>query len=71
MYQPGVTLEDIERETILEAVRYWHGNRVKTAEALEISPRTLHSRLVRYGEQGHAVPPAPAPFGRDAEEQAS
>lgn len=70
MYQPGVTLEQIERETILDAVRYWHGNRVKTAEALGISPRTLHSRLVQYTEQGHDVPPAPAPFAREAEAQA-
>lgn len=45
----GVTsLDDMEREAILAALRVTGGNRTKAANALGISARTLRSKLSRY-----------------------
>jgi len=45
---PGRTLNDIERNVILEALKYHHGNRTHTAKALGISIRTLRNKLAEY-----------------------
>jgi two-component system, response regulator FlrC len=45
---PGQTLNDIERNVILEALKYHHGNRTHTAKALGISIRTLRNKLADY-----------------------
>ncbi|MGK5081682.1 sigma 54-interacting transcriptional regulator [Bdellovibrionota bacterium FG-1] len=47
-WMPGQTLNDIERNVILEALKYHHGNRTHTAKALGISIRTLRNKLADY-----------------------
>ncbi len=49
---PGKTLNDIERNVILEALQYHHGNRTHTARALGISIRTLRNKLADYRKLG-------------------
>lgn len=50
---PGeVGLKDVERETILGTLRRMDGSRRKTAEALDMSERTLRHKLKQYREAG-------------------
>jgi transcriptional regulator with PAS, ATPase and Fis domain len=49
---PGQTLNDIERNVILEALKYHSGNRTHTAKALGISIRTLRNKLADYRLMG-------------------
>lgn len=58
-YSPGITLEQIEREAILAALRHFRGNRTATARALGISARTLTTRIKDYKDCGYDVPPPP------------
>jgi two-component system response regulator FlrC len=48
--EPG--LKDIERDTILSALRRLQGSRRKTAEALAMSERTLRHKIKQYREAG-------------------
>jgi transcriptional regulator with PAS, ATPase and Fis domain len=52
---PGQTLNDIERNVILEALKYHSGNRTHTARALGISIRTLRNKLADYRRMGLQV----------------
>ena len=52
---PGKTLNDIERNVILEALQYHQGNRTHTARALGISIRTLRNKLAEYRVLGIQV----------------
>lgn len=47
-WQPGLTLEDIEKEVILKALSFYHGNKTRTAEALGVAIRTIDNKLARY-----------------------
>ncbi len=47
-WKPGTTLDDIEKNVILEALQYHQGNRTHTARALGISIRTLRNKLADY-----------------------
>lgn len=47
-WQPGMTLEGIEKEAILQAFRFFRGNKTSTSIALGIAIRTLDSKLERY-----------------------
>jgi two-component system response regulator FlrC len=50
---PGeVGLKDVERETILGTLKRMDGSRRKTAEALDMSERTLRHKLKQYREAG-------------------
>jgi two-component system response regulator FlrC len=51
-WAPGRTLDDIERNVILEALEYHHGNRTHTAKALGISIRTLRNKIADYRRLG-------------------
>jgi DNA-binding NtrC family response regulator len=51
-------LEEVERQTILQALRQHDFNRTETARALGISRRTLVYKLQRLREQGCSVDPA-------------
>jgi DNA-binding NtrC family response regulator len=47
--RPGVqTLDDVERDTILQALAQCHGNKKKAAELLGIQRPTLYNKLKRY-----------------------
>ncbi len=45
-------LKDVERETILDALRRMDGSRKRTAETLNMSERTLRHKLKQYREAG-------------------
>lgn len=45
-------LKDVERETILDTLRRMGGSRSRTAEALNMSDRTLRHKLKQYREAG-------------------
>ena len=48
--QIGMSLPEIERIAILETLKLHGGNKTKTAAALGIGLRTLHSKLKEYGQ---------------------
>jgi DNA-binding NtrC family response regulator len=48
----GMTLDEVERQHILMALRRNNGNRTATATALGISRRTLYYKLEEYERQG-------------------
>jgi DNA-binding protein Fis len=52
----GRTVAEVERDLILETLRYCLGNRTRTAAVLGISIRTLRNKLHDYARQGVAVP---------------
>ncbi|MGK5088600.1 sigma-54 dependent transcriptional regulator [Bdellovibrionota bacterium FG-2] len=54
-WNPGQTLNDIERSVILEALQYHQSNRTHTARALGISIRTLRNKLADYRRLGMRV----------------
>lgn len=47
------SIEDMERQLILKALRHSEGNRTKAAEILKISIRTLFNKLKQYQEKGY------------------
>jgi transcriptional regulator with PAS, ATPase and Fis domain len=51
-WKPGTTLNDIERNVIIEALSYHQGNRTHTARSLGISIRTLRNKLADYRKIG-------------------
>jgi DNA-binding NtrC family response regulator len=46
----GLTMDELEREAILQALRDWGGNRKRAAEALNIGLRTLHRKIRNLGQ---------------------
>lgn len=53
----GRTLEDVEKELILDTLNHCLGNRTHAANVLGISIRTLRNKIKQYSEQGETVPP--------------
>jgi DNA-binding NtrC family response regulator len=51
-WSPGRTLDDVERNVIIQALEYHHGNRTHTARALGISIRTLRNKISDYKSLG-------------------
>ncbi len=45
----AMTLEDLERNHILQMLAYQHGNKTRTAKVLGITIKTLYNKLHRYG----------------------
>ncbi len=60
-FQVGLTLEDIEKNTILRSLAYHHGNKTRTAEALGITVKTLYNKLNRYGVMNNSEQAAQDP----------
>jgi two-component system response regulator FlrC len=56
MWQPGITLAEVEQETIIAALRFYHGNRTHAASALGISRRSMTNFVKKYKDQGVSVP---------------
>jgi DNA-binding NtrC family response regulator len=48
VYRPGMTMEDMEREAIVAALREVDGNRRKAAELLGIGERTLYRKIRKF-----------------------
>lgn len=57
----GRKLAHIEREFILQTLRFHHGNRTRAADLLGISIRSLRNKIRDYRNQGEDVPPPEAP----------
>jgi DNA-binding NtrC family response regulator len=51
LWQPGVTLEDIEKQVIQKAFSFYRGNKTATAKSLGIAIRTLDAKLEKYDKQ--------------------
>ncbi|MBU6376073.1 MAG: sigma 54-interacting transcriptional regulator [Bdellovibrionales bacterium] len=51
-WTPGRTLDQIEKNVILDALKHHEGNRTHTARALGISIRTLRNKLADYRRDG-------------------
>lgn len=68
-WQPGRTLSEVERDTILAALRFYAGNRTHTARSLNISFNTLAAKIKKYQECGIEVTPTPkgAPQPKEVE----
>jgi DNA-binding NtrC family response regulator len=52
----GTTVAEAERRLILTTLAHYEGNKVKTAEVLGISLKTLYNRLHEYGYWSGAAP---------------
>ena len=52
----GHTIEEIERELILDTLAYHYGNRSRAASVLGISIRTLRNKINEFALLGIAVP---------------
>lgn len=50
-WQPGQTLEMIEKNVILQAFRFYQENKTQTANSLGIAIRTLDSKLEKYSQE--------------------
>ena len=48
----GKSLKDVERDLILQTLELVRGNRLRAAEILGISPKTLYNKLGRYQSEG-------------------
>jgi transcriptional regulator of acetoin/glycerol metabolism len=53
----GCTLAEVERDLILDTLKYCAGNRTHTANILAISIRTLRNKLHQYAATGLLIPP--------------
>jgi DNA-binding NtrC family response regulator len=62
----GQSLADIERDVIIATLVACSGNRTRAAEVLEISPRSLRSKLSEFAASGHAIPAPGAAQGVNA-----
>ncbi|WP_066776510.1 sigma-54-dependent transcriptional regulator [Sphingomonas sp. CCH5-D11] len=54
----GRTVEEVERELILQTLEHCHGNRTSASSILGISVRTMRNKLKSFIEAGIAVSPA-------------
>lgn len=54
-WQPGMTLADVEKATILHAFRHFRGNKTQTASALGITVKTIYNKLEAYGMKAVAI----------------
>jgi DNA-binding NtrC family response regulator len=52
----GSSLQDVERDLVLETLSHTHGNRTEAARLLGVSVRTLRNKIVEYSAEGIYVP---------------
>jgi DNA-binding NtrC family response regulator len=57
LFREGATLEDMELMIIQSALKRYHGDRGKTAQALNIGVRTLYRKLLDIGSRNAGTPP--------------
>ncbi len=59
VWQPGRSLEEVEKDVILAALRFYHNNKTHTARSLGIAARTLDNKLEKYnGSLAKSDPPS-------------
>lgn len=54
IWSPGLTLAEIEKQAIQQALRFYHGNKTVTATSLGCSPRTIYDKLEQYSVEEKA-----------------
>ncbi len=54
VFQPGMSLEDMERQCIIETLRYTGGNKKEAAEMLGITARSIYRKLKSYNIENNA-----------------
>lgn len=47
-WTPGITLDQLERQAIEQAFKFYHANKSQTARSLGIAIRTLETKLEKY-----------------------
>lgn len=52
----GATVEEIERELVLQTLARYEGNRTHAARVLGVSVRTLRNKIRQYSADGVEVP---------------
>ena len=52
----GSTVEEIERELVLQTLARCHGNRTHAARVLGLSLRTMRNKVRRYATDGVDIP---------------
>jgi DNA-binding NtrC family response regulator len=52
----GATVDEIERELVLQTLARCNGNRTRAARVLGISVRTLRNKIRQYSARGIDVP---------------
>ena len=52
----GSTVEEIERELVLQTLARCHGNRTHAARVLGLSLRTMRNKVRRYATDGADIP---------------
>lgn len=50
-WQPGITIDQLEKEVIIKALQFYGNNKTQTSIALGISTRTLDNKLEKYREE--------------------
>lgn len=53
-WSPGVTLEMIEKQVILNALRFYRGNVIQCAISLGVSDRTIRNKMEKYEQDSAA-----------------
>ena len=53
-WSPGVTLEQIEKQVILNAYKFYRGNATQTAISLGINEKTIRNKLEKYEQDAKA-----------------
>lgn len=48
IWNPGISLASIEKEVIIRAYRYYDKNKTITAQSLDITAKTLKTKLDQY-----------------------
>jgi two-component system response regulator AtoC len=56
VWEPGISLKDLEKRAILRTLADTDGNRTQAAKILDISVRTLYSKIQEYQKEGVTVP---------------
>jgi len=54
----GRRLAEVERDLILDTLRFCLGNRTRAAKMLGVSIRTMRNRLKEFASDGLSIPPA-------------
>lgn len=54
VWQPGVELEEIEREVIEAALKYFAYNKQQAANSLGVSVRTIHNKIKKWQSDDEA-----------------
>ena len=49
IYRPGMKMAEVEKATIVAALKETNGNRRKAAERLDIGERTLYRKIKEFG----------------------